>query len=108
MLNIKPMLTFDTHGKLATIEKCRGMKKAFASVLAALDKAPLDEEINQIIVVHTDNETAANELAGLVEQKTGVKPRVVIMGPTIGAHVGPGSVSCGWVSKITRNQLTGL
>ena len=84
------------------------MKKAFASVLAALDKAPLDEEINQIIVVHTDNETAANELAGLVEQKTGVKPRVVIMGPTIGAHVGPGSVSCGWVSKITRNQLTGL
>lgn len=107
MLNIKPMLTFDTQGKLATIEKCRGMKKAFASVLAAIEKAPLDET-KKIVVVHTDNEAAANELASLVEEKTGVKPQIVIMGPTIGAHVGPGSVSCGWVSKITRNELTGL
>lgn len=108
MLNIKPMLTFDTQGKLATIEKCRGMKKAFASVLAALEKAPLDGEFNKIFVVHTDNEAGANELAALVEKQTGVKPDVCIMGPTIGAHVGPGSVSCGWVSKLTRNQLTGL
>lgn len=107
MLNIKPMLTFDSQGKLATIEKCRGMKKAFASVLAAIDKAPLDE-LKKIVVVHTDNEAGANELAALVEERTGVKPSVVIMGPTIGAHVGPGSVSCGWLSQVTRNQLTGL
>lgn len=107
MLNIKPMLTFDSAGKLATIEKCRGMKKAFASVLAALEKAPLDD-MHKILVVHTDNEPQAGELAALVEKQTGVKPEIVIMGPTIGAHVGPGSVSCCWVSKVTRNALTGL
>lgn len=107
MLNIKPMLTFDSEGKLATIEKCRGMKKAFASVLAALEKAPLDDT-KKILVVHTDNEPQAGELAELVEKQTGVKPEIVIMGPTIGAHVGPGSVSCCWVSKVTRKELTGL
>lgn len=107
MLNIKPMLTFDSNGKLATIEKCRGMKKAFASVLAAIEKAPLDEH-KKIVVVHTDNEEGAKELASLIEKQTGVTPDVVIMGPTIGTHVGPGSVSCGWLSTVTREALTGL
>lgn len=106
MLNIKPLLAFDTAGKLVTLQKCKGMKKAFSEVIASLEKAPLDET-GKIVVVHTDNESSANELANLVEQKIGVRPDVVIMGPTIGAHVGPGSVSCAWVSKITRKELHG-
>jgi DegV family protein with EDD domain len=107
MLNIKPMLTFDSIGKLQTIEKCRGMKKAFASIVSSIERAPLDKK-NKIFVVHTDNEPLANELATLIENTFGVKPEVVIMGPTIGTHVGPGSVSCAWLSTNTRNQLLGL
>ncbi len=107
MLNIKPVLSFDSQGKLATIEKCRGMKKAFMTALDWLEKAPMDET-KKIFVVHTDNETGAKELATLIEGKTGVKPQVVIMGPTIGTHVGPGSVSCGWISTKTRQDLLGM
>ena len=59
------------------------------------------------VIVHTDNETGANELADMVEARWGVRPQVVIMGPVIGAHVGPGSVSCGWLSTKTRKELTG-
>ena len=55
--------------------------------------------------VHTDNEKGANELADLIEMKTGVRPEIEIMGPVIGSHVGPGSVSCGWLSVKTREQL---
>jgi len=44
-------------------------------------------------------------LAALIEEKTGVKPLVTIMGPVIGSHVGPGSVSCGWISTKTRDEL---
>ncbi len=105
MLNIKPMLTFDSEGKLKTLEKCKGMKKAFARVLDTMDKAPLDPALNLAVVVHTNNEKGANELAALIEEKTGVKPLITIMGPVIGSHVGPGSVSCGWISKITREEL---
>lgn len=105
MLNIKPMLAFDPEGKLKTLEKCKGMKKAFARVIDTMSKAKIDPKYNVAIVVHTNNEKGANELASLIEMKTGVKPLITIMGPVIGSHVGPGSVSCGWISTITREEL---
>lgn len=105
-LNIKPMIVFDTEGKLKVIDKCRGMKKAFNYVLESQEKAPMDEK-KLAVIVHTDNEAGANELADMVEARWGVRPQIVIMGPVIGAHVGPGSVSCGWLSTKTRKELTG-
>ncbi len=104
VLNIKPMLVFDSEGKLQTVEKCKGMKKAFARVLNCMDFAPMDE-LKTAVVVHTNNPKGALELAALIESKTGVKPMVTIMGPVIGSHVGPGSVSCGWISTKTRKEL---
>ena len=104
VLNIKPMLTFDEVGKLKVLEKCKGMKKAFARVLEHMNKAPMDEN-KLAVVVHTNNEKGANELAELIEKQTGVKPYITIMGPVIGSHVGPGSVSCGWLSVKTRKEL---
>ena len=104
MLNIKPMLAFDTEGKLKTLEKCKGMKKAFQRVMDTIDLAPIDP-LGIVVVVHTNNEKGANELANMVEAKTGVKPTVTIMGPVIGSHVGPGSVSCGWLSVKTREEV---
>jgi fatty acid-binding protein DegV len=63
------------------------------------------DEMKLSVVVHTNNPQGAEELALLIEKATGVKPWVTVMGPVIGAHVGPGSVSCGWVSVKTREQL---
>ncbi len=104
VLNIKPMLVFDPEGKLKTVEKCKGMKKAFARVIDHMKNAPMDEK-KLAIVVHTNNYKGAEELAALIEEKTGVKPLVTIMGPVIGSHVGPASVSCGWLSVKTREEL---
>lgn len=105
MLNIKPLLAFDAEGKLKTVEKCRGMKKAYSRVIDHMNIAPVDKEFGLAIVVHTNNPKGAEELAALIEEKTGVKPLVTIMGPVIGSHVGPGSVSCGWLSTKTREEL---
>lgn len=104
MLNIKPMIVFDKDGKLSVVEKNKGMKKAFARVVEHIAKAPFDKR-KIAVVVHTDNEKGANELATLIFEKTGVRPEIEIMGPVIGSHVGPGSVSCGWLSVKTREQL---
>ncbi|MBQ9118330.1 MAG: DegV family protein [Clostridia bacterium] len=106
MLGIKPMLAFDSNGKLQTMAKPKGMKKAFAMVIESLEKAPISD-LNKIVVVHTNNYSGAEELATLIEAHFGIKPAVTIMGPVIGSHVGPGSVSCGWISTLTRNQLNG-
>lgn len=104
MLNIKPLLAFDSEGKLKNLEKCKGMKKAFSRVIDHMSIAPVDEK-GIAIIVHTDNEKGANELAKLVEERTGVTPQITIMGPVIGSHVGPGSVSCAWLSTKTREEL---
>ncbi len=104
MLNIKPMIMFDGEGKLKTVEKCKGMKKAFARVIDCMNVAPMNE-LKTAVVVHTNNQKGAEELAALIEAKTGVKPMITIMGPVIGSHVGPGSVSCGWISVKTREEL---
>ena len=104
VLNIKPLLVFDTEGKLKTVEKCKGMKKAYARVIEHMTKAPIDEK-QRAVVVHTNNEAGARELAALIETKTGVKPQITIMGPVIGSHVGPSSVSCCWLSEKTREEL---
>lgn len=105
MLNIKPMLVFDEEGKLKTVEKCKGMKKAYSRVIDHMQIAPISEEYNTAVVVHTNNPAGAEELANLIEAKTGVRPQITIMGPVIGSHVGPGSVSCGWISTKTRAEL---
>ncbi len=106
MLNIKPMLMFDGEGKLITVEKCKGMKKAYQRVLDCMNVAPMSE-LNLAVVVHTNNEKGAEELANLIENRTGIRPQITIMGPVIGSHVGPGSVSCGWISTKTRAELIG-
>ena len=104
MLSIKPMIVFDEDGKLKVVEKCKGMKKAFSRVLEHIELAPFSEE-QKVIVVHTDNEKGASELVKLIEDKTGVKPQITVMGPVIGSHVGPNSVSCCWLSTKTRKDL---
>ena len=57
-----------------------------------------------IWIVHTDAETEAYELAALVVEKWGYRPDVTIMGPVIGSHVGPGSVSIIWKSAERRQD----
>ncbi len=104
MLSIKPMIVFDEDGKLKVVERCKGIKKAFSRVLEHIELAPFSEE-QKVIVVHTDNEKGASELAKLIEDKTGVKPQITVMGPVIGSHVGPNSVSCCWLSTKTRKDL---
>ena len=105
MLSIKPMLTFDEEGKLKVVEKCKGMKKAFSKVIECMSIAPVSS-LNKVVVVHTNNYEGARELALLIESRLGVKPAITIMGPVIGSHVGPGSVSCCWISEKTREELS--
>ena len=104
VLNVKPLIVFDEMGKLKVVEKNKGLKKSFLRIAEHINKAPMDE-MHMSVVVHTNNPQGAEELALLMEKWTGVKPWITIMGPVIGAHVGPGSVSCGWVSVKTRKEL---
>ena len=104
VLKIKPVLSFTREGKLIVLEKCKGMKKAFSRTLERMEKMPPVEEGRILRIVHTDAEEQAEELADLVEARWGTRPEISIMGPVIGSHVGPGSVSMIWRTKEERND----
>lgn len=104
LLGIKPVLSFTKEGKLTVLSKCRGMKKAFAGVLSKMEKLNPVEENRMIRIVHTDNEKDAEELADQVEARWHFRPDISVMGPVIGSHVGPGSVSIIWLTKELRDD----
>ena len=53
-------------------------------------------------IVHTDNLPTATRLAEMIEQQYGIRPQIRIMGPIIGAHVGPNAVAYGFISNEER------
>ncbi len=104
MLKIKPIITFDKEGKLTTLEKVKGAKKAIAFIKQKMETEGPDEH-GYVFIVHTDNEPAANELAEYVRERFGIEPFVSIMGPTIGSHVGPNAFALGYLTKSERNEF---
>ena len=104
VLQVKPVLSFTREGKLAVVEKCRGMKKAFAYALEKMRKFEPVREHPLLWIVHTDAEKDAEELADMVEAQVGIRPDVTIMGPVIGSHVGPGAVAVIWKSAQERQD----
>ncbi len=105
VLRVKPIIAFDNEGKLGVIDKVMGTKKAISYIKHKLDTEGPDPEYNYCFIVHTDNEPAANELAEYVREHCHIEPFVQIMGPVIGAHVGPGAFALGYISKSLRNEF---
>lgn len=101
-LNIKPIIEFGMNGKLDVYRKEIGTKKALKSMVEEFASHTLNADYPFAVIVHCDNEPRALELQQMVFEKTGVKAEIRIMGPIIGAHVGPGGVAIGFLSNEDR------
>lgn len=102
MLQIKPIIEFGRDGVLKVCRKEMGLKKALNSIVNDYAKFTVNEKFPYICIVHTDNEKLAQEMQDLFYQKYGIRPEIRIMGPIIGAHVGPGAVAYGFISNEER------
>ena len=103
-LGVKPVLSFTREGKLSVVDKVRGMKKVISYALEKMERLNPVEEGRVIHVVHSDAEKDADELASAIEKRWGYRPEISIMGPVIGAHVGPGAVAVLWKTAEERND----
>ncbi len=100
LLQVKPIVEMSREGKLEVVRKERGFKKALKSVVAEAKTYTHTSKLG--VVVHTDNEPAAKELADMLEEALGYRPEIRIMGPIVGTHVGPNSVAFAFVSNESR------
>ena len=101
ILSIKPIIEFTKTGKLEVVKKVKGMKNALKAVIEDSSKFGKSEHFD-CVIVHTDNESLATTLQSMIYDSFGIKPEIRIMGPIIGAHVGPGAVAYTFISDSER------
>ena len=96
LAQIKPMLHVDEEGKLIPLSKVRGRKKSLSALLTMMEeRIGSYKDKNEIIMIsHGDCEKDAKTVEKLVREKFGYETIMINhIGPTIGAHSGPGTVA---------------
>ena len=95
-LDIKPELSFDLSGSLSLIGVNRGRKKALKSLIKSFKENYVLDPSLPITIVSADAEKDADWVEAAVRKEEGCSDITIIrgaVGPTIGAHVGPGMVA---------------
>lgn len=107
LLNICPIIEFNTNGELVVRDKIRTKKKAMKALIEIIKKDRIEDFDNgdEIYVIHTHSYEDALELEKMLRKKLSDfdgKIKIAEIGTTIGSHLGPGSVGLAFWSK-TRN-----
>lgn len=95
MINIKPILYVNEEGKLLALSKARGRKKAISTLVDNMGELMGSYKDKQVFIgiIHGDCEEDAKHLEALIREKYGFEKFVVQpIGPSIGAHSGPGAL----------------
>lgn len=105
-LDVKPLLTFDTDGKLAVVGVARGRKKGLRRMAEFYEKNRNTDMYSNIAAVgNADAEGDADRLCDLIsKQDDSTMFLRTNIGPTIGCHVGPGMVSVSFWGDDRRKQ----
>lgn len=108
-LDIKPELSFDLAGSLSLIGVNRGRKKALKSIIKSFrENYELDPSL-PLAIASSDAEKDADWLEAAVRKEPGCKDLTILrgsVGPTIGAHVGPGMVALGFWGKNRAEKIS--
>lgn len=101
LLNIKPVLHVD-DGKLVPLEKVRGKNKVYKKMLDIMEERSKNVDLkNQLIcITHGDDLEGALKLKELIQEKFGANKFLInLIGASIGAHSGPGTIALFFLNK---------
>lgn len=95
VINLKPVLHVNEEGKLVAIAKVRGRRKSFSTMLDNMEAKLGSFRKKQMFIgiLHGDCEEDALLLKEMIRTRFGYESfRVEPIGPSIGAHSGPGTI----------------
>ncbi|NMA05514.1 MAG: DegV family protein [Acholeplasmataceae bacterium] len=99
LLKIKPLLNFDSEGRLVAYEKIRTASKARARFME-LAKGEIDKGVEAMFLAYTNNKEFVEEIRReLLEYKPELEIKMAPLTPVVGAHAGPGTCGFGFVKK---------
>lgn len=92
VLDIKPILFFNSEGKIDALERVRTKRKALQRLIALAEKQA-DGRPVQVGIVHANVPQAVQEFRDEVEKRLKCKEIFTVeFSPVIGVHVGPGTI----------------
>lgn len=93
LLSIKPIITIE-EGKLKSLDKVRGRKKAFKWIFDYLDQNGVDFSDKTVGVFHADDPEHMEEFIAELMEKNPPKELIrSTVGTVVGTHSGPGCVA---------------
>lgn len=96
IVNIKPILHVDNEGHLIPLSKVRGRKKSLITLVDSMEQqmGSYRDQNNIVFISHGDCIEDANYVASLIKERFGIDSFLInYVGPTIGAHSGPGTMA---------------
>ena len=96
LANIKPIVTVTSEGKVDVIGKKRGTSKAMNFIVDCVKELDIDYDFD-VYTIYTYGEDGIDKLE--TELKDVKKTARIQIGPTIGAHVGPGAFGIIFIKK---------
>lgn len=98
MISIKPKLHVDDEGHLILIGKVRGRKKSLSALVDYMEEKMgswTDENrVDYVFISHGDALEDAEYVRDLIKERFGFRNFLINhIGPTIGAHSGPGTIA---------------
>ncbi len=94
MLKVKPVMHVDDAGRLVPVEKVRGRKKAIQTLIRRMAETGVDLPRQTVFLCQAVSREEAEEMAKQIKFELRVKDVIVTdIGPIIGAHAGPGTIS---------------
>lgn len=100
LLDIKPILQVDNEGRLIPAAKVKGRKKAISTLRDKLLESIVNPEEQVIAISHGDCIEEAETLKAAILEKCKVKDVLMNnIGPVIGSHAGPGTISLFFIGK---------
>ena len=105
-LGLKPMLCIGPDGTLSIKDKARSKKAAIEMMVSQLRQCiNPGTDMDTVMISHTDCPEDAELLADTVRAYVNVREVIsIMMGPVIGAHLGPGSLVLLFKADITREE----
>ncbi len=103
MINLKPILHVDDEGHLFPVAKVRGRKKSLTALVDAMEKqiGSWRDKNDVVFISHGDCESDAEYVKKQIEERLGLHNFLINpIGPTIGAHAGPGTVALFYMGDV--------
>lgn len=103
MIHLKPVLHVDSEGHLIPVAKVRGRKKSLAALVENMEKqiGSYRDKNDIVFISHGDCIEDADYVKSLIEEKFGIQAFLINpVGPTIGAHSGPGTLALFYMGDV--------